>query len=163
MKEDAQRAAWGFRLGVVALLIVAGLLVPRGWVDGVTAHVARERPARVDVFDATSAALDAALEADAALDEATRAQLVARRHQLIARRLITAGPMSGPEVARLLDELPTWDAELEGQPAASRAPIRRAQAARLSAALPRMPQGAVYEALRRFDARWAHHGLDTRI
>jgi hypothetical protein len=163
MKEDTQRAAWGFRLGVVALLIGAGLLVPRGWVDNVTAYIARERPARVDVFDATSAALDAALEADAPLDAATRGQILARRHQLIARRLIAAGPMSGPEVARLLDELPTWDAELEGQPAASHAPIRRAQAARLAAALPRMAQEAAYAALRHFDARWAHHGLDTRI
>lgn len=159
MKEDAQRAAWGFRLGVVALLIGAGLLVPRGWVDNVTAHVARERPARVDVFDATSAALDAALDADAPLDEATRDELAARRHQLIARRLIAAGPMSGPEVARLLDELPVWDAELEGQPASSRAAIRRVQAARLAATLPRMPQDRAHQALLRFDARWTHHRL----
>jgi hypothetical protein len=159
MKEEAPRAAWGFRLGVVAGLVAAGFLVPRGWVEGARDHVTRERPAPVDVFDARAAALDAALEADSPLAAADREAAQARRAQLIMRRLLAAGPMSGPEVARMVEEVEGWDAELDGQPPASRASLRRDQARRLAAALPRVDEAAAAAALLRFDARWAHHKL----
>lgn len=161
MKEAAPRAAWGFRIGVVIVLVVAGFMVPRGWVEGSREHVARGRPEPLDVFDARSAALDAALEADAALDEAQRAGVRARRPQLIARRLLAAGPMSGPEVERLLEQIEGWDAELEGQPEASRRTLRRRQARRLVEQMPRVDEEAAAAALLRFDARWSAHALDV--
>jgi hypothetical protein len=161
MKEAAPRAAWGFRIGVVIVLVVAGFLVPRGWVEGAREHVAQGRPEPIDVFDARSAALDAALDADAPLDEAQRAAARARRPQLIARRLLGAGPMSGPEVALLLEQIQGWDAELEGQPEASRRTLRRYHAKRLVEQVPRVDEAAATEALLRFDARWAAHALDA--
>lgn len=144
----------------MSLLILTGLfaamamLVPVDIIDRVKALFEVE-PVNISApFQEETARLDQALDAGdwGAID---RAQLAPRRHDLMIRRILRAGPLNGEEVRRIKTILAEID-EQAGQETSAGAieAWRRLRLERIAKAHPRLDAVRLEAALRTFETQY---------
>ena len=155
--HERDRPWWQLRLPwfvTTAALIVLAMMVPQSCLTQIANLTKNTQSIQIDsTFSEDASALDRALREGAAVtpERLTREAIV----DVTLRRMLDAGPMSGPELHGAKRMVREFQAQLDAEPpssgAAGRRALREVHVAQLAARFPRLDQERLARAIASLD------------